>query len=168
MNFSDIYVEYYSKLKRFAFGFVNDEPDAENLVHDVFLDLWNRQEEFDRINNINAYMFRLVRNRCLDHIKHRNTEQQYALGVNFLADYYVSALDSFNVTDIFMSDLEKDVEFAISSLPKRCREVFSMSRFEGKKYREIADALGISENTVEIQMGIALKKLKEKLAKYVN
>lgn len=66
-----------------------------------------------------------------------------------------------------MGDLEKDVAEAIESLPPRCREVFVMSRYQGKKYREIAEAMGISENTVEIQMGIAIKRLKASLAQYI-
>ena len=82
-------------------------------------------------------------------------------------DYRLSALDSFNETGIFMGDLEKDVAEAIDALPPRCREIFVMSRYQGKKYREIAEAMGISENTVEIQMGIAIKRLKASLAQYI-
>ena len=167
MKFSEVYIKYYSKLRRFAIDFVEDEQDAENLVQDAFMELWKSSDELERINNINAYMFRLVKNRCLDFIKHKVTEQKYAKSVLSTADYRLSALDSFNETGVFMTDLENDVRSAISALPQRCRTIFELSRFEGKKYREIAAMLSISENTVEIQMGIAIKRLKSSLAHYL-
>ena len=167
MKFSEVYIKYYCKLLRFASEFVNDVQEAENLVQDAFLGLWKSKDELERINNMNAYMFRLVRNRCLDYLKHKAKEQEYAKGVMQTVDYRLSALDSFNETGIFMGDLEKDVAEAIDALPPRCREIFVMSRYQGKKYREIAEAMGISENTVEIQMGIAIKRLKASLAQYI-
>ena len=66
MKFSEVYIKYYCKLLRFASEFVNDVQEAENLVQDAFLGLWKSKDELERINNMNAYMFRLVRNRCLD------------------------------------------------------------------------------------------------------
>ena len=167
MKFSEVYIKYYCKLLRFAGEYVGDKQEAENLVQDAVLGLWKSKDELERINNMNAYMFRLVRNRCLDYLKHKANEQEYAKGVMQTVDYRLSALDSFNETGIFMGDLEKDVAEAIESLPPRCREVFVMSRYQGKKYREIAEAMGISENTVEIQMGIAIKRLKASLAQYI-
>ena len=167
MKFSEVFIKYYCKLLRFAGEYVGDKQEAENLVQDAFLGLWKSKDELERINNMNAYMFRLVRNRCLDYLKHKANEQEYAKGVMQTVDYRLSALDSFNETGIFMGDLEKDVAEAIESLPPRCREVFVMSRYQGKKYREIAEAMGISENTVEIQMGIAIKRLKASLAQYI-
>ena len=77
-------------------------------------------------------------------------------------------LDSYNEVGIFMGDLEHDVDEAIKKLPERCRLVFEKSRFEGKKYREIAEEMNISENTVEIQMGIAIKRLRTSLAHYLH
>ncbi|MGN0229185.1 MAG: RNA polymerase sigma-70 factor [Muribaculaceae bacterium] len=167
MKFSEVYIKYYCKLLRFASEFVNDVQEAENLVQDAFLGLWKSKDELERINNMNAYMFRLVRNRCLDYLKHKANEQEYAKGMLQTMDYRLCALDSFNETGIFMCDLEKDVADAIAALPQRCREIFVMSRYEGKKYREIAEAMGISENTVEIQMGIAIKRMRVRLAQYI-
>ncbi len=167
MKFSEVYIQYYSKLKRFATEFVNDEQDAENLVQDAFVDLWKSNQELDRIKNMNAYMFRLVRNRCLDYVKHRLIEQQYAKKVITQEEHKLYVLDSYMESGIFMGDLEGDVKNSIDKLPQRCREIFVKSRFEGKKYREIAEEMNISENTVEIQMGIAIKRLRQSLAKYI-
>ncbi len=76
-DFSEIYVEYYPKLLRFAGDMIPCREDAENLLHDAFLDLWKINDRLHTICNINAYMFRLVRNRCLDYLKHKVYEKAY-------------------------------------------------------------------------------------------
>ena len=77
MDFSELYLTYYSKLVRFAKEFVILEEDAENITQDVITDLWAKRDSMDRIENMNAYLFRLIKNRCLDHLKHKMFEQKY-------------------------------------------------------------------------------------------
>lgn len=168
MSFSELYLMYYPKLVRFAKEFVVLEEDAENITQDVFTDLWERRDAIDHIENVNAYLFRLVRNRCLDYLKHKVFEQKYA--ENAQASFEIElnlklqSLDRFDVSDIYEgNETERLVRDAINSLPKRCRDIFLLSRMKGLKYREISEKLGISVNTVECQMGIALKKLRVKL-----
>ena len=165
MSFSELYLIYYPKLVRFAKEFVMSEEDAENITQDVFADLWEKRESMDHIENINAYLFRLVRNRCLDHLKHKVFEQKYAENVQASFEVELNlkmqSLDRFDVLDIYEgNEMEKLVREVINSLPKKCRAIFLLSRMEGLKYREISERLGISVNTVECQMGIALKKLR--------
>ena len=163
MDFSELYLTYYSKLVRFAKEFVILEEDAENITQDVFTDLWAKRDSMDRIENMNAYLFRLIKNRCLDHLKHKMFEQKYIEFVQTSFEIEMSlklqSLDRFDVSDIS----EILVRNAINSLPRKCRDIFLLSRVEGLKYREISERLGISVNTVECQMGIALKKLRVKL-----
>ena len=71
MNFSELYLTYYSKLVRFAKEFVIQEEDAENITQDVFIILWENRDFIEHIDNMNAYLFRLVRNKCLDYLKHK-------------------------------------------------------------------------------------------------
>lgn len=168
MSFSELYLTYYPKLVRFAKEFVKLEEDAENITQDVFTDLWEKRDNLDRIENMNAYLFRLVRNRCLDYLKHKIFEQRYVenMQAHFTIELNLKlqSLDRFDVSDISEgNDTEILVRAAIDSLPKRCRDIFLLSRVEGLKYREISERLGISVNTVECQMGIALKKLRMKL-----
>ena len=165
MSFSELYLIYYPKLVRFAKEFVMSEEDAENITQDVFADLWEKRESLDHIENINAYLFRLVRNRCLDYLKHKVFEQKYVENVQASFEVELNlkmqSLDRFDVLDIYEgNEMEKLVREAINSLPKQCRAIFLLSRMEGLKYREISERLGISVNTVECQMGIALKKLR--------
>lgn len=153
MNFSELYLTYYSKLVRFAKEFVIQEEDAENITQDVFTILWEKRDFIAHIDNMNAYLFRLVRNRCLDYLKHKVFEQRY-----------VESVQTFYEVDVAEdNDTEILIRAAINSLPKRCRDIFLLSRVEGLKYKEISEQLGISVNTVECQMGIALKKLRVKL-----
>ena len=165
MSFSELYLIYYPKLVRFAKEFVMSEEDAENITQDVFADLWEKRESMYHIENINAYLFRLVRNRCLDYLKHKVFEQKYVENVQASFEVELNlkmqSLDRFDVLDIYEgNEMEKLVREAINSLPKKCRAIFLLSRMEGLKYREISERLGISVNTVDCQMGIALKKLR--------
>lgn len=153
MNFSDLYLTYYSKLVRFAKEFVQHEEDAENITQDVFADLWEKRDFITHIENMNAYLFRLVRNRCLDYLRHKVFEQRYMESLQL-------SCEEEAVED---HDTEILIRAAINSLPQRCRDIFLLSRVDGLKYREISEHLGISVNTVECQMGIALKKLRMKL-----
>ena len=168
MSFSELYLMYYPKLVRFAKEFVVLEEDAENITQDVFTDLWERRDAIDHIENVNAYLFRLVRNRCLDYLKHKVFEQKYAENVQASFEIELNlklqSLDRFDVSDISEgNETERLVRDAINSLPKRCRDIFLLSRMKGLKYREISEKLGISVNTVECQMGLALKILRVKL-----
>ena len=153
MNFSELYLTYYSKLVRFAKEFVIQEEDAENISQYVFIILWENRDFIEHIDNMNAYLFRLVRNKCLDYLKHKVFEQRYVESVQ----------TSYEVDVVEDNDTEILIRAAINSLPKRCRDIFLLSRVEGLKYKEISEQLGISVNTVECQMGIALKKLRIKL-----
>ena len=132
MSFSELYLMYYPKLVRFAKEFVVLEEDAENITQDVFTDLWERRDAIDHIENVNAYLFRLVRNRCLDYLKHKVFEQKYAENVQASFEIELNlklqSLDRFDVSDISEgNETERLVRDAINSLPKRCRDIFFLN-----------------------------------------
>lgn len=160
MSFSELYITYYPKLVRFAKEFVILEEDAENITQDVFTDLWERKDSIVLVENINAYLFRLVKNRCLDYLRRRISEQKYM-------DYLLTSCIEMEITSECSGLEEKDAKIliraAINSLPERCREIFLLSRLRRLKNKEISEKLGVSVNTVESQMGIALRKLRIKL-----
>ena len=167
MSFSELYLIYYPKLVRFAKEFVMSEEDAENITQDVFTDLWEKRESMNHIENMNAYLFRLVRNKCLDYLRHKVFEQRYVENMQTFFQMELSlklqSLDSVSEMSE-RNEIEELVRNAVNSLPKRCRDIFLLSRVEGLKYIEISERLGISVNTVECQMSIALKKLRTKLS----
>lgn len=164
-DFRETYFTYYPKLVRFATEFVSHKEDAENITQDVFLNLWERQGSLNHIENMNAYIFRLAKNKCLDHLKRKTSAEKYAASLqnDFELELKLQSMDKFEVYVYSEENMESRITEAINSLPERCRKIFMLSRSEGLKYREISERLGVSVNTVENQMSIALKKLKTKL-----
>ena len=172
VRFSDIYITYYSKLIRFAKEYVGINEDAENIVQDIFLRIWERQDTIHLIENMNAYLFRLVKNKCLDYLKYKLSTEKYNKTIQDAFEVEMSlkiqSLDRFEDSIVSGKNMEDIVNDAINSLPPKCREIFLLSRVEGLKYREISEKFNISVNTVENQMGIALKKLRIKLKDYTS
>ena len=166
-NFSEIYTSLYPRLLRFASDFTDCREDAENLLHDAFLTLWKINDHISEIRNINAYMFRLVRNNCLDYLKHRVHERNYAEAAVNDYNSRVDALSVMGDTDFMACELGGIIRKAIEALPQRCRQIFLMSRQDGLTYGQIAQQLGLSENTVCVQMGIALKRLRAATDRYL-
>ena len=162
-NFDRIYVTYYSRMLRFAKEYVLFDEDAENVVQDVFLLVWEKREVLDIQVSLVSYLFSLVKNRSLDYLRHKVVAEEYRQELTFK----LSALEQLNYTFTSEEDIEQAVTKAIDKLPERCREIFLKSRIEGMKYREIADELDISMNPVENQMSIALKKLRIELKDYL-
>ncbi len=162
-NFDRIYVSYYPRMFRFAKEYVLFEEDAENIVQDVFLVLWEKRNVLDIQVGLMAYLFSLVKNRCLDYLRRNMVADEYKqeLSLKYSALYQMDYVFSSE------EDIENTIESAINKLPERCREIFIKSRIEGKKYREIAKELNIAENTVENQISIALKKLRLELKDYL-
>jgi RNA polymerase sigma-70 factor (ECF subfamily) len=162
-NFDTVYVTYYPRMIRFAKEYVLQKEDAENIVQDIFVMLWEKRDVLDIKVGLGPYLFTLVRNKCLDFLRHEK------IGKEFAEEYEAKriALEQFNYSFSSDEDMEKILAAAIHSLPERCREIFIKSRIEGKKYKEIAEKLKISINTVENQMSIALKKLRFILKDYL-
>ena len=166
--FSEIYKEYYPKLLRFACEFIPCREDTENLLQDAFMELWKNSDHIHEIQNINAYMFRLVRNRCLDYLKHKVHERAYEEAVAQERKSAVKTLDMMGDTGLMVSELSGILRNAVQNLPPRCRQIFLLSREEGLRYSEIAERLSLSENTVSVQLGIALKRLRAVVDDYMS
>lgn len=167
-DFSEIYVEYYPKLLRFAGDMIPCREDAENLLHDAFLDLWKINDRIHTICNINAYMFRLVRNRCLDYLKHKVYEKAYEGEAIVEYRARVESVESMGDEEFMANELGQLIRNAVENLPPRCREIFLLSRVEGLRHSEIAQRLNLSENTVSVQLGIALKRLRAVTDRYMG
>lgn len=170
-EFERVYVLYYSKMKRFAKEYVIVDEDAENIVQDIFSDLWEKWDVHTQHNNLLGFMFLSVKNRCIDFLRHKIVEQKAT--DSYLEEYQLSiklnyqALESFNMDGYNAEEIDRIVRDAIDTLPVRCKEIFIKNKFEGKKQKEIAEELNITVNTVESQMAIAYKKLKDGLKNYL-
>lgn len=154
--FEHVFKTYYRKLTFFANRFLNDLTVAEEIVSDAFTYLWENRNRLAITTSINAYLHKIVQNRCLNYLKHKKIENEYVdyLLKNNLLDH-AEALDS-----VHEKELELQIKKAINELPDRCREIFKMSRFDRLKNKEIAAKLNITTKAVERQMTLALSKLR--------
>ena len=169
-RFEDIYLSYFSKMKYFAKEYVISEEDAENIVQDVFGELWENKEMLNMHMNLIAYLFTTIKNKCLNHLRHKLVVQETASKLQ--EEYTISlrmnldSLEAFDNNLFSDQDIEKIISRALDTLSEKCRTIFIMSKIEGKKQKEIAQELNISINTIETQMGIAYKKLRIELKDY--
>lgn len=167
IDFDRFYVDWYARAKGFACEYVQSEEEAENIVQDVFLYLYERRDLLDAYTNLPAYLFTSVKNKCLDYLRHRVVEQEAVLAMQSEFDMALrmkyDSLEMLHVSFPDEASIEELLDQALQKLPERCREIFIMNKLEGKKQRQIADELQISVNTVESQMAIAYKKLREEL-----
>jgi RNA polymerase sigma-70 factor (ECF subfamily) len=159
--FERLFREYYRPLTAYAFRFVRELPTAENIVQDVFLRLWQNRREIVITTSLEHYLFRSVRNHSLnqlDKARVRSGFLKMQMETESAHEDYAPFFPEPGLLD--------KIEAAISALPEKRQEIFRMAREEGLKYREIADKLNLSVKTVEAQMTLALKQLRESLKEF--
>jgi len=157
--FELVFKEYYPSLLIFARRFIDNAGDAEDIVQQLFCNIWFKKDKLNINQSIRAYLFNSVRNNCYDYIKHQKVKAQY---FNKVIKERNEDKGDFN-NGLITRETVEAIFKAIENLPEKTKNIFKMNRFEGLKYREIAEKLEISPKTVENQMGMALKKLREAL-----
>lgn len=154
---------YYQPLCRYAYSFLLDKEEAEEVVQATFIALWEKRSSIDIQTSFKAYLYRMVRNSCLNVIKHEKIKQQHVAHELAVMEVSYESVSQ----KVYASELELKIAEAIKTLPEQCRYVFQLSRFEELKYQEIAEQLQISVKTVENHMGKALRIMKEQLKEYL-
>ena len=160
--YDTVFRTWYAPLVRVAGALLKDTDAAEEVVQDVMVELWRRRHVMDAGITLRAYLLRAVRNRSLNHLRHLKVRRDTTVDVEALYDEPVTADQP-----VVAKELGEAVRIALDGLPPRCREVYDLSRVQGLKYAEIAETLGISQKTVEAQMGKALRVLRERLAAWL-
>lgn len=170
-DFDRIYTIYFPKLVRFSKTYLLFQEDAENIVQDIFLKLWENNDLISFTGNINAYLFTIVKNRCIDFLRKEYQVDNRNCSLSEVErkelEFKLYSLQQFDENNFSLAEIENIIHQAVDSLPPRCREIFLLSRMEGLKHKEIAERLDISVNTVEGQINIALRKLKVALKDYL-
>jgi len=166
--FEQIFKKYYRRLCLYARKFIDDDDVAEDVVQEVFSNLWERQIVLELDVVLRTYLFRSVHNRCLNYLNHQKLISKHHNLLNeklknLELEYYGS--DQYNASSLF--ELEGKIDKAISELPPQCRNVFELSRVNGLKNREIAEQLDISIKVVEKHITKALIYLRESLKDYL-
>ena len=161
--FDFVFEYYYSGLCAFAETILNEQSLAEDVVQDLFVNLWFKSNQLTINGPLKNYLFRAVKNSCLDYIKHKKVKARF-FQAQQLAEH--TKPDSPEVW-FAETELQELIDKSIEKMPPRCSEIFKMSRFEGLKNQEIADKLNLSKRTVEIQISNALKTLRYDLRPYL-
>lgn len=160
--FRQVFASCYENLCQYAFTIVRDMDEAEDIVQNMFVKLWEMRTTLEIHTSARSYLFRAVYRQCLNAIDHRTVRQKhhdmhrrtYRMGVQ--------------QPEVFPDELEAKVREAIGRLPEQCRIIFQLSRYDELRYAEIAARLGISVNTVENQISKALKQLRLELKDMVS
>lgn len=161
-DFEALFKAHYAALVRYGQGVLKDRNQAEDVVQQMFLNLWENREGLEIKGNAFSYLMRAVHNACLNVIKHQSVVTRHA-------DYALNHAESESIESaIEQEEFNARVKSAVQKLPPQCKRVFLMSRLHQKKYAEIAGELDISIKTVENQMGKALRILRGELADEIN
>lgn len=165
-----IYRHHYTLLCHIAREYVNDAFTAETIVGDTIFHIWEIHETLDIRTSLRSYLVKAVRNRCLDflQLKREQTEVTFSM----LEEEELQQMENIDDTTVPLGkpleqELEQEIRKAIDKIPSESKEVFLKSRFEKKKYEEIAQELGISVNTVKYHIKQALALLNKELGKYL-
>ncbi|WEK37139.1 MAG: RNA polymerase sigma-70 factor [Candidatus Pseudobacter hemicellulosilyticus] len=161
--FRQLYHYFYQRLYHFAFSLIRTREHAEEIVEDVFIKLWHQRAGITAIGNLKVYLYTATRNTALNYLERRARE---------------NSLLSFGEVDISLAEpgyspeqllitaeIYGKIRQAVEQLPPRCKLVFKLVREDGLKYKEVAEVLGISINTIDAQMAIAVQRIAEAVRK---
>lgn len=158
--FETIFKTHHAHCLAFALQYTGDRYEAEEVVQQVFLHIWEKRESIEISGSAKSYLFTAIRNASVSRWRKQSVEASREAAFGQLQPV---------VTDAVLpgKELEASLQKALQKLPERCREVFLLSRQQQMKYAEIAAVMGIAIKTVENQMGKALKILHTELKEYL-
>lgn len=164
--FEKLFRLYFPRLTSYARTFLDSRQEAEDLVQDVFVQIWNNKESIDTERQFSSFLFTLVKNRCLNSIKKKVVDDKFKTASARMASEELYHL-SFETEDDFVTMEEKlnaELEKVMSDMPDRCQVAFRLKWLDGKKIREIAEEMGISTTMVDKHLAKGLQIARQKLS----
>jgi len=161
--FEVLFYKYRNKIKGFAKKMVPAQIDPEEIVQEVFVRVWLKKESINPDKDFQSYLFSIAKHLILDHLKSAVNRKLYFVGEHFQHD--LLADDGADIQ--IPGDVEEKLLSLIEQIPERRREIFLLNRFEGMSYKQIAERLNITENTVDSQIRNALTFLRKEFRKFV-
>lgn len=159
--FDGLFLLYYQKLCRFAFTFIHDTDESEEIVQRMFVRLWEKRKNLKIPENPKAFLFKSVYYESMKIMRLKNTRKKHE---SKYISHLIPEQEESEDFSLFLPYLNTSIE----RLPKKCRQIFVLHKLEGLTQKEIADYLGISVKTVENQVANAILKLKEELKPYLH
>jgi RNA polymerase sigma-70 factor (ECF subfamily) len=169
-SFNAVYTAYYRKSFLFVKSYVHDELVAEDIVSESLIKLWERMK-LQPIEHVQSYLFTILKNSSLDHLKHESVERKALKSLNehLLREHEIrlAVLQACDPNEIFSTEIERIIRETLDTLPEKSRNIFRMSRFEHKSNKEIAEIFNISVKGVDYHIALALKMLRVSLKDYL-
>ncbi len=159
--FTQLYLHFAGRLNQFAFSLVRSHEIAEELVEDVFVKLWANRRQAAEISNLTVYLYVAVKNTALNALSRKAREL-----VSAPFDHLNIAVEGFAADPyelMITAEMMHKMQAAIDALPPRCKMIFKLIREDGLRYKEVAEILNISVNTIDAQMAIAVRKICQSL-----
>jgi len=157
-RFQSIYQQYYAKLCIYATSILANDEESEEIVQNVIYKLWEQREKFNEIENLQSYLYRSVKNLCINIINRQKTEDKYKSEAWIeLKNIELHAIEPLETNQ----EQETKLYEAIEQLPERCKEVLLLSKFQGMKNKEIAEHLDVSVKAVEASITRAFTLLRK-------
>lgn len=158
--FDQLYTHFYGILYLHALQKLNDREIAKDIVHDLFLTIWQNRETIIVTGSLSAYLHVSIRNKVIDYISKEKSKTKYldALGIQFEL--------TFDSTDYLVreKDLQDQIDNILYQLPPRIKEIFILSRYQYLSHKEIASKLNITEQSVRSYIKTALKVFRMRLS----
>ena len=164
--YEELYYAFYPRLYSFALSLIQSKQQAEEIVSDVFIKVWQSRKRLPEVDNINVYLYTSVRNRTKDYL---NKDRRYNV-VRFSKDDWEEIfIELKNPSDYCIStDLMKKINAAINQLPPQCKVIFKLIKEDGLSYKQVAEIMELSPLTVRNQLAIAVRKMAEILPEYIH
>jgi RNA polymerase sigma-70 factor (ECF subfamily) len=164
LAYRSLYLIYHKRLYAFAYSYFKSREVSEEIVHDVFVKIWEWRERLDEKYSFNSFIFTTARNIIIDTLRKYSSEQLYRQELQYRLD----VLHNGTEDDLTFADYEAIARQAVEKLPRKRQVIFTLSRQHHLSYAEIAQSLGISQKTVENQMNKALRFIKDYLSKHAD
>ncbi len=163
--FEQVFRQYYVPLYFYALSIINKKEIAEEIVQDLFYVWWKDREKIQIKHSLKSYLYTAIRNKSLQYIEHDNVRERYKQRL-LAAESEIQNPSPQQVLE--QKELEYILDSTLKKLPERRLRIFKLHRFEGKKYKEIAETLSLSVKTIEAEMSKAYQVLREEVDKYRN
>jgi len=165
-----IFDKYYESLCLYAESIIKDHQKSEEIVEDIFIYLWINIKNNPINSSVKNYLYRSTHNNCLKYLNKLKSEKKHFE----LSDYSLSDPEilhpitpSYPISNLIVKELEDKAEKILNNLPKQCKEIYSLNRFENLSYSDIANKLNITVGTVKTQMSRAFQKFRKELKEFI-
>lgn len=153
-----LYVKYAPQVRSFVYAILKNEADTEDLVHDIFLKIWDERRKISKVTSFKSYLYSMTRNMVYNKLK------KHKVHTKFIDESSTSQSNQDLEKKVITKDLLQKIHKEMGRLPQQQRDIYSMNRDEDLTYNEISNKLGISPKTVQYHIGKVLIKLKKTIS----